>query len=312
MEGLTLGFTVVFPLAVLMVLGYGLRRLKVIDSHAAGVMNRLVFTVFLPVLLFYNIYETELAEAFDGRLLAFAVIGVVILFGVLVAVVPLFEKDGRRRGVLVQGIMRSNFVLFGLPVTMSLLGEGGAGVTSIAIAVVVPLFNVLSVVALELYRGGRISWRRTLRGIVTNPLILASVAGVLVLVSGLRLPGFVETTLRDISRVATPLALIVLGASFEVRAVRANTAALVWGVLCRLLVVPGVFVTAAVLLGFRGASLVTVLTMFASPTAVSSFTMAQQMGADGELAGQLVVFTTLFSILSMFLFVSVFHQLGLL
>ena len=123
MENLVLSFTVVFPLFVQLVLGYGLKRIKLLDDHTLGVCNKLVFRVFLPCLLFLNVYRADLAQVFNARLLAWAAAAILMSFCALMVLIPLFEKDPKKRGVLVQGIFRSYFALFGVPVAVSLFGQ---------------------------------------------------------------------------------------------------------------------------------------------------------------------------------------------
>ena len=139
MENLRISMNVVLPLFFCMALGYFLRRIKMVGETALNTMNSLVFKVFLPVLLFRNIYTTDLAEAFNPNLVLLSVSAIVLWFLILMLVIPRIIKDNPRRGVLVQGIFRSNFVLFGLPVAVSLFGEEGVGVTSLLVGIVVPL-----------------------------------------------------------------------------------------------------------------------------------------------------------------------------
>ncbi len=241
----------------------------------------------------------------------FAVVSVLVMFGLLFVVIPLLEKDNRRRGVLIQGIGRSNFVLFGMPMAEMLCG-GEMATTSLLVAVVVPMFNVLSVIALEVFRGGKVKIKQILLGIAKNPLIISSLLGLLVLISGLRFPEAVDKAISDLAGIATPFALFLLGGAMEFSKVRANRRALMIGVIGKLVVVPLLFITAAVLCGFREIELVSLTILFMAPSAVSSYTMAQQMGADGELAGQQVVFTTAFSIFTIFLFILVLKTIGLI
>lgn len=311
MDNLILSFQVVFPLFLLMATGYFTRRIGLYDDHGLRTMNNLVFRVFLPVLIFKNVATTDLSYM-DWPVFVYAALGLLACFGLLFLLVPRLEKDNRKRGVLVQGMGRSNFVLFGIPVVSSLFGEAGAGIASLLVAVTIPLYNALSVVALEVYRGGRVNVKKILKGIVTNPLILATALGLVFLLCGIPLPGVLGKVVGDLAGIATPLALFLLGGSFEFSAVRKNLRPLVIGVAGKLLINPLIFVTTAILLGFRGPALAGLMIVFMAPTAVNSYTMAQQMDGDDELAGQIVVFTSLFSVLTVFLWVFVTKQLGLL
>ena len=225
---------------------------------------------------------------------------------------PIFEKDNSKRGVIIQGIFRSNFVLFGIPVATSLAGEGNIGVTALLIGVVVPTFNVLAVVCLETFRGGKVNVKKVTHGIVTNPLIIGSFLGLSMLVIGIKLPTFLEVTIKDVSKIATPLSLILLGASFSFSNVKKYLKETIITVIGKLIIVPLVFLAISYAVGFRGISLLSLMIMFAAPTAVSSFQMAKQMDGDADLAGQIVVFTSAFSIVTVFAWIFVLKQLALI
>ena len=310
MENLLLAFRVVLPLFLMMALGYGTRRMGLVDAPTLKKMNNFVFRVFLPILLFYNVVTTDLDTAFNGPLILTAVCFVVVIFLALMLIIPLIEKEKPRRGVLVQGIMRANFVIFGLPVLLSLCGEdSNTGAVSLVIAVVVPLFNAFSVIALETNRGGKVRAGKVLKSVATNPLILSSLFGVLLLVLGVKLPSTLDKTLGDLAKTSTPLALVILGAEFDFKSVKGCLRPLIIGVTGRLVIVPAIFITIAVLLGFRGEELLALMIMLGAPPAVSSFTMAQQMDGDAELAGNMVVFGSLFAVLTIFMWIFVLKTL---
>lgn len=312
MENLLLSFNVVLPLLLCIALGWFLRRIGMLEAPVRKSLNQLCFKVFLPIYLFNNISQTDIGQAFDVKLVAFGALGLLAIFAVLMAAVPRIEKRNDRRGVLVQGIFRANFALFGLPVAISLCGEGNVGPTSLMIGLMVPVYNVLAVVTLETFRGGKPSLAKIAKGIALNPLIIASLLGIAANLTGLRIPSAMQKALTDLGRVATPLSLVALGGEFVLRSVKEFWPQLTLGVAGKLVVCPLIMVTLGVLLGFRQETLVPVLLMFGAPTAVSSFPMAQQMGGDGELAASMVVFTSGFAILSIFLWVFFLKQMGLI
>lgn len=307
-----LAFSVVFPLFLMMVLGYVLRRIGLFQDAFLRQLNQVCFQVFLPVILFWNVYSSDFSQVFRPRLVVFGILCILAMFLLLMITIPVFEKNDSRRGVLIQGMFRSNFILFGIPVAESLFGVGHVGVTAVLIAFVVPLFNVLAVIALEVFRGGRADIGRICRGIATNPLILGALLAVICVLVGLKLPQVLEKTVQDIAGIATPLALIVLGGSFQFASLGKNAKALFWAVSGKLIFLPVLFLSGAILIGFRGTELGALFIMLASPTAVSSFTMAQQMSGDDELAGQIVVMSSLFSILTVFCGIFMLSQQGLL
>ncbi|MEG0911477.1 MAG: AEC family transporter [Ruthenibacterium sp.] len=312
MNSFSLAFSVVCPLFLMMALGYFLRRIGLFNEDFLRQLNKLCFNVFLPLILFINVYDSDFSVAFQPRLVIFAILSVLAMFAVLMLLVPRFEKSNLRRGVIIQGIFRSNYILFGLPMAASLFGTSQSGTTAVLIAFVIPLFNLLSVIALEIFRGGKADIKRILTGVLTNPLILGAAAAFVFLLCGIRLPIVLEQTVRDISKIATPLALIILGGSFTFSRLLPNLKPIMAAVSGRLILVPLCFVSLSIAFGFRGMELGALLAMFASPTAVSSFTMAQTMQADDELAGQIVVVGSLCAVITIFFWISILSYLGLL
>ncbi len=301
----------VLPMCLIMALGYGTRRLGWIRREEIFAINKIAFRIFLPCLLYYNVYCSDLSGSFDPLLMAYAVGGVLLTFGLSLGYTLLTEKLPERRGVMIQGMFRSNYVIMGIPVATALLGSDQLGTVSILIAVVVPLFNMLAVVVLEVFRGQKPKPLHVLGQIVKNPLVIASALGILTLAAGIRLPHILERTIQNVSAIASPLQLFLLGAFFQFSGLKTYRRELVTVSAAKLIVSPGLFLGLGALLGFRGVAFVSLIGIFASPTAVNSFTMAQQMGGDAELAGDIVVTTSAVSILTMFLWIFLFKSLGM-
>lgn len=312
MENFILSLNVVLPLFLIMAVGYLLRRIGLLDDAVLPKLNSLVFKAFLPMMLFNNIYHSDLESMMNPKLILTAVVSILVIFGVLCLVIPRIEKDGPRRGAMVQGIFRSNYIIFGVPIVSGVFGEQGLGVVSILSAFAIPLFNVLSVVALEIFSHGTVNKNRIVKGIVTNPLIIASLLGVVFLLAGIPIPAPVEEALADMSAIATPLGLVSLGGFFKFADTKRYLKQLIIVVAGRLVVCPAIFLPVFVSMGFRGVDLMALATMMGAPIAVSSFIMAQQQGADADLAGQAVVYTALFSIFTMFLIIFGLKQLALI
>lgn len=307
MDSLLFSLQVILPVFLLMALGYFLRRIRLIDGQFTKQANKLGFKVLLPALLFYNIYQSDLHTLFDGKLVVFAAVCILAVVAALFVCIPLVEKDPAKCGAMIQGIFRSNYVIFGVPVAVNMFGQSAAPLASMLAAIVIPMFNLLAVVVLELFspqetKSGSAAGRIVL-GIVKNPLILGSLLGVVFVLCGIRLPSALEPFVSDVAKTATPLALLVLGADFEWRAVGAYRKQIAICTIAKLVLLPAVVLPIAVVLGFRGPALGLLLILLAAPTAVSSYAMADQMGADAVLAAQLVVFTTVLSSLSLFVFV---------
>ena len=312
MSNLQASFSVVFPLFFLMALGYGMRAAHLWDDPVIRKVNKLVFQIFLPVNIFLNILRSDLSSTFRPRMVIFSCVTVLVLFILLCGIIPLIEKTPARRGVMIQGIMRSNFVVLGTSVVASVYGETGTALAASLITFVIPMFNVLSVIALEIHRtdGGHADPKRVALGIIKNPLILACIAGMLAALLRLQLPEWLASPLNSLSGLSTPLALLTLGGSFYFSRVRSGLRQLITVILGRLLIVPAAVMVVAVALGFRNAELMTLVAIFACPTAISSYPMAVQQGGDGELAGQIVVFTSALSMASLFILIWILKSAG--
>lgn len=312
MDDLLFSLNTVFPLLGMMAIGFAARRLGIIGESAARQINACVFKIFLPLLLCFNIVDTKLGASFDGKTLLYAFVTTLSCFGVLFFVTPRLCHDRASCGVLIQGIARSNYAIFGIPLVSMMYPNADTSIAVIMVAVVVPVFNVLSTIALMVFAGERTHPLRILKGVLLNPLIIATLAGFLLWYFQIPLPTMIETPLRNLGSIATPLALFILGASLDFGKARANRKLLVISVTGRLIGVPLIFLSLAIALGIRDVSLAALIAVYASPTSVSSFPMAQQMGGNGDLAGGQVVFTTVFSILTVFLWVFVLRSLGYL
>ncbi len=312
MENLLVSFNVVAPLIILMLLGMLLLRVHIFDENTVKKMNVSVFRLFLPVLIFNNMYNSSIDDVKNvGTALytAAVIIGAFILSAVFVSLV---EKDPKKRGSMVQGMCRSNFVIFGVPLCVAISGEGVLGKVSVAVAIVVPVLNVLSVIVLEYFRGGKPDIKKMIKGIITNPLIIASLLGFLALISGIKFPKIINTSLNDVAKIATPLALILLGASIKLSALKGNIKELIISIAGKLIVIPFIGIFIAALIGMRGGDIALLVAALASPTAVSSYPMALEMGGDGELAAQIVALGTTLCIITVFLWVFVLKQIGLI
>ena len=308
---LSIAFHAIVPLFLIIAVGYTVKRLGWIGPEEVRRFNKVTFYTFMPVMLFYNIYTSDFSHAVRLPYALF-VVGMALAMILLAFLITLAaEKTPERRGVMIQAAFRSNFVLLGLPIAAELLPEGNLGVTALMVAIVVPIYNMMSVVVLEYFRGGKPRAGEVLLAVVKNPLILGSVAGLLVQALHITLPEVLVSFAGKMNSAATPLILLLLGASFETREVARYKKELLVCVGLRLVVFPGAILTLAAALGLRDIEFVTVLAMTAAPTAVNSFNMAQQLGGDSQLAGSAVVGSTAASFCTLFVWITLFKQLGM-
>ena len=311
MQALSIAFHAIVPLFLIIAVGYTVKRLGWIGPEEVRRFNKVTFYTFMPVMLFYNIYTSDFSQAVRLPYALFVVGAALGMVAVSFAVTLLAEKMPERRGVMIQAAFRSNFVLLGLPIAAELLPEGNLGVTALMVAIVVPIYNMMSVVVLEYFRGGKPRAGEVLLAVVKNPLILGSVAGLLVQALHITLPEVLVSFAGKMNSAATPLILLLLGASFETREIARYKKELLVCVGLRLVVFPGAILTLSMLMGLRDIEFVTLLAMTAAPTAVNSFNMAQQLGGDSQLAGSAVVVSTAASFFTLFVWITLFKQLGM-
>ena len=311
LQALSIAFHAIVPLFLIIAVGYTVKRLGWIGPEEVRRFNKVCFYTFMPVMLFYNIYTSDFSHAVRLPYALFVVGAALGMVAVSFAVTLLAEKMPERRGVMIQAAFRSNFVLLGLPIAAELLPEGNLGVTALMVAIVVPIYNMMSVVVLEYFRGGKPRAGEVLLAVVKNPLILGSVAGLLVQALHITLPEVLVSFAGKMNSAATPLILLLLGASFETREIARYKKELLVCVGLRLVVFPGALLTLSMLMGLRDIEFVTVLAMTAAPTAVNSFNMAQQLGGDSQLAGSAVVVSTAASFFTLFVWITLFKQLGM-
>lgn len=302
----------IVPMFCLMSIGAFVKFQKWLTDDELNHMNRMVFRVFFCCMMFYSIYTTDLATSFRPKLMIFGACGVLLVFTLLMIIIPRLEPENKRRGVLVQAIFRSNFVLMGVPIVANIFGEENIAVSTMMIAVIVPIYNILAVFALETFRGGKFAILPILKGVFKNPMILGAIVGAILLILGVHVPKPVLKPIGQISAATTPVALIILGASFKFGSTHEHRWQLLGAIFGRLILVPAILLsTAAFLFDFRGIEFVTLIAIFGSPCAVVSFAMAQQMGGDSDLAGNCVVFTSAMSCFTMFCWILLFKTLGI-
>ena len=290
----------VVPLFCLMAVGVFVRRARLLTEDELCHVNSMVFRVFFFFMMFYNIYISDPGTAFQPMLMAFGAGGVLLTALVFTGVVCRIEPDNARRGPMIQSVFRGNYVLMGIPLVSNIFGDGAIAVPTMMIAVIVPLYNVLGVLVLETFRGGRFDLLPILRGMLMNPMILGAIAGALCRLVQLPIPAPVLKPVAQIAAATTPVALIILGASFHGGSYHTHLRQLIFSVASRLIIVPALVLPLAIALGFRDVELVTLVAVFATPCAVAGFAMAQQMQADAELAGNCVVYSSALSCFTIF------------
>lgn len=296
---------IMLPLLIMLGLGWLIRRIGWLTAETTSAVNKLIFKLFLPVLLFNNIRNLDVSNAPGLGFAAFIFFSVLAIFLLAHLLVPRFVKDPRKQGVMVQGIFRTNFAILGIPLIQAMFGDAGVVAVTLALPIVTIMNNVLAVIALASPSGKKADPRELLKDIVTNPLIIACVLGGVLLLSGWKLPAALGKVCSDVGSITSPLSLLVLGASLRWQGVKDNRRLLTFTVLLKQAVIPVVMLSLAVLLGFRHEELGVLMILFGAPCAVSSYAMAEAMGGDGPLAASQVVLTTVFSMGTLFVLIYV-------
>ena len=302
---------VVAPMAVLIALGVLIRRLGLVSREDMAPLDRLIFKLFMPLMLFRNVYDMDLRHSFSGEHMAYVLLGVSLTFLLGLYLVRRLP-DRRQAGAIAQAVVRPNCVLFGVAAAEALYGAGNAGISAMVGAIAVPLTNVFAVVVLEMSRESRPDGKKILLAVAKNPLILAAALGLVLNGMAVPLPSLAYDAVKSLGGVTTTLSFLSLGVSLSAGEMRANRRPLALGILLRMVLIPLVLLPPAVLLGFRDQRLFSLVTLFAAPAAVTSYPMAVAYDADGPLAGQLVCFTSLAAVFTIFFCTFILRALGYL
>ncbi len=314
MNSFVFSINAVIPVFIIILLGLFLRYKGIIDAQFVSVSQKVVFMIALPALIFASIASTELGEVLDGRLVAFAIGGTLSVFFLTWLVGRYFIPQRQSLGAFIQGVYRSNFAIIGLPIIGSMFGPSGAAKGAIVLSLAMPLFNVLAVIILSVTgpRSGDVDFKSILRNILKNPLIIATVAGIVCALVHVQLPVVAARSIEYLTDISIPLALIGIGGSFSAHSFREKLPLGLAAAVLKIIFFPVVIVSLAVLAGIRGSSLGVLFIFFASPSAVSSYIMAKAMDSDADLAGLIVMLTTLGSVLTIFAGVFVLKGMGVI
>ena len=311
MESLLMATQVVVPMAIMVGIGVLLRIFNIADAPTMKKVDNMIFKVFMPTLSFYNIYKTDFSKLDNIGYILYGVAVLMLLFLAAMTIVSKYVRPRSTAASYGQAIFRSNYLIFGAAVAESIYGAGNIGIVSLLGAVAVPLFNAQAAILLETARQGTASTKKLLLAIAKNPTVIATVIGLAVNFSGIVLPELVLDVVQDLSGLTTPLSFLSIGVSLSLGAV-GKKGYLTSAVALRLVIIPAIFVALAVVLGYRGQELCALLILFAAPTAVSSYPMAVAMDADSDFAGQMVAYTTVLCLPTIFLWTLLLNSFGLL
>ena len=314
MENLIFSLNATVPVFLMMLLGMLFRKLGWIDEAFASKMNQFVFLVPLPVLVFHDLAAADIGDVWNFRFVAFCFLVTAASIAIC-AVLSCFLKEKSQRGEFIQASYRSSAALLGIALTTNIYGN--AGLVPLMIIGSVPLYNIMAVVVLSLTSPAKNApkkglWKSTLKGIVTNPIILGIAAGLLWSILRLPFPPILEKTVSSLGDLAAPLGLIAMGATFRLDKAVGQAKPAIAASVIKLVGFCVLFLPLAVRMGFREEELVAILIMLGSATTVSCYVMAKNMGHEGTLTSSAVMLTTLFSAFTITGWLFLLKSLGLL
>lgn len=313
MDNLIFSLNATVPIFLLMVLGFVLRKLGLIDDVFASKMNKFVFLVPLPVLLFEDLSTVDFSQVWNLKFVLFC-FAVTLICIIIAALVSFLWRDKSIQGEFIQASYRSSAALLGIAFIQNIYGD--AGMAPLMIIGSVPLYNIMAVVVLSFFKPERKKldkevWMATLKGIVTNPIILGIAAGLAWSAFKLPVPPVLEKTVSDIGATATPLGLMAMGASFDLKKAFGKAKPAVAASVMKLVLFAALFLPLAVWMGFRKEELVAILVMLSSATTVSCYVMARNMGHEGVLTSSVVMLTTLFSAFTLTGWLYILRSMGM-
>ena len=316
MENFIYSVDATFPIFLVMVIGYILKQIGMLNDNFVTVANRFNFKVTLPFMLFRDISGVDIRAVFDIRYVLFCALVSTACFWIIWGGVKLFLKDQSMRGAFVQASFRSSAAVMGLAFIQNMYGSSAMGPLMLVSAV--PLYNIFSVIVLtfEGAHSGEVDPKQKIKAacinIAKNPIILGILAGLIVGLLGIDFPVIVDKTVNSVAQMATPLALITIGAGFEGRKALAKIRPTIVASMIKLVIQPLIFLPVAAWMGFLGEQMIAILIMLASPTTPSCYIMAKNMDNDGVLTASVIVMTTLLAAFTLTGWIFILKTVGLI
>ena len=306
------------PIFLVMILGWVIKRLGIIDDNFASKANKYVFKVALPVLLFRDLSATDFKSQFDAKFVIYCMLVTILMFSIIWILTEIFMKDESMKGAFVQASFRSSAAILGMAFIQSMYSS--TGMAPLMIVAAVPLFNIFSVIVLTFKavpenadgkaaeKDSASNIKKACINIARNPIIIGIVLGFL----GLKQPVIMQKTIQSVAQTATPVALICIGAGFEGSKAIKKIKPTLTATFIKLVGIAAIAIPVAVMMGFRNQELVAILIMTASPSTVTCYIMAKNMDNDGVLSSSIIVLTTLLSSITLTGWIFVLRSLGLI
>ncbi len=312
MESFLVALNAVVPFTFYIAFGYLMRRVNAVGEDFLKQLNQVVFHLFFPFTTFYSFCSMEDRLSVNLPFVMLVAGSILLLVAILLLTVPRIVHENPRRGVIIQALYRCNVVLFAVPLTQSVFGDSITALISMVVVVTVPMYNVISVLVLEYYNGTRPEIGALLRRLLANPFIRGAIAGFIVHILHIRLPACLLKPVSAINSMAAPLALFVLGGTLHFRAVGRNLKYIIPTLSIKLLVLPAIVMIIVRALHLGPQEALAYLCCFGTPVATASYPMALNLGGDGELAGHLVMISTVVSAVTLFFWIFFMKYTGIL
>ncbi|RKM59427.1 AEC family transporter [Butyrivibrio sp. CB08] len=301
MENLIFSLNATMPIFLLMVLGYIFEKIGLINEAAAKWMNKFVFKLALPMLLFRDLALQDFKNSWDGKFVLFCILVTILSIACISIVSLIFIKDKGERGEFIQGSYRSSAALLGIAFVNNIYGSASTGIAPLMVLGSVPLYNIFAVIILTVTAddNGKSSVNKkvlikdTLFGIITNPIILGIVIGMCWSLIEIPIPKVLDSITAQISALATPLGLMSMGATFDIKKASKNIKPALIASFVKLFLLVAIFMPIAVGMGFVGEQIIAILVMLGSATTISCYIMAKSMGHEGTLSSSIIMITTL-------------------
>ena len=314
MGNLIFSLNATVPVFAMIILGMFFKKIDIIDDVFASKMNKFVFLIPLPVLLFKDLATLDFNTIWDTKFVLFCFF-ITILSILIVTLLSFLLKNKQNQGEFIQASYRSSAALLGIALSQNVYGQ--ATMAPLMIIGSVPLYNIMAVVVLSFFSPERKGlskevWLKTIKGILTNPILIGIVVGILWSLLHLPMPTMLDKTVTSIGNVATPLGLMAMGATFNYKEALGDLKPALCASFIKLFGFCAMFLPLAIYLGFQGEQLIAILVMLGSATTVSCFVMAKNMGHTGILTSTVVMLTTIFSGFSITMWLYILKGMGLL
>lgn len=314
MDNFIFSLNATVPIFIIIFIGYFLRYKGLVNDNFVNIGNKIGYIVFLPTLLFKDISETDVKSNFDIKFILFCVLATVISIAVIWILSEIFMKDKKSIGSFVQGSFRGSAAVLGIAFVQNMYGS--SGMAPMMVLGAVPLYNIFSVIILTIKSENSLNsknlYKESFINILKNPIIWGIIIGLIFSLLEIKLPIMINKAVESVASLATPFALIILGAGFEGKKALSKIKPTLVATALKLLIIPAVFIPVAVYMGFRNQELIAILIMLGAPSTVSCYVMAKNLGNDHVLASSIVVASTFLSSFSITMWIFILKTMGYL